>query len=114
LVQRDGRSRPTTWVAEAPFAPSAEQLADYAGDYYSDEIDTVYHVRVENGELVAKYRPAMRLRLQPAFADGFEGDGNVFRFTRDGSSGRVDGFRVNAGRVLHLKFVRRTSGSWQR
>jgi hypothetical protein len=106
LVQSNGRSRPVTWVAEAPFAPSPDQLATYAGDYYSDEIDTLYNVRVENGALVARYRPAMRVQLGPAFADAFEGDGNVFRFTRD-ASGQIDGFQVNAGRVLHLKFVRR-------
>ena len=107
LVQSDGRSRPVTWVAEAPFAPSPEQVASYAGDYYSDEIDTLYQVRVENGALVARFRPAMRVPLRAAFADGFEGDGNVLRFTREASSGRIDGFRVYAGRVRHLKFVRR-------
>ncbi|MBE3123507.1 MAG: beta-lactamase family protein [Planctomycetes bacterium] len=107
LVQSDGRSKPVTWVAEAPFAPTPEQLASYAGDYYSDEIDTLYHVRVEKGALVARFRPAMRVSLLPVFTDGFEGDGNVLRFTREASSGRIDGFRVYAGRVRHLKFVRR-------
>ena len=106
MVQRDARTPTITWTAEAPFTPSVAQLALYAGDYYSDEINTLYRVRVENGALVARYGPALKMDLSPVFADAFEGDENVIRFTKD-PSGRIDGFRVNAGRVLHLKFVRR-------
>ena len=107
LIDSDGRSKPVTWVAEAPFAPSPEQLAVLVGDYYSDELDITYRVRVENGSLVVRFRPANRVPLSPVFIDAFDGEGNIVRFTRDTSSGRVDGLRIYAGRVRHLRFVRR-------
>jgi hypothetical protein len=107
LIDRDGRSKPVTWIAEAPVAPSPEQLAGFAGDYYSDELDTTYRIRVESGSLVVLFRPANRIPLTPVFTDAFDGGGNIIRFTRDASSGRIDGLRIFAGRVRHLNFVRR-------
>ncbi len=91
---------------EAPFAPTAGQLLAYEGEYFSDELGVVYRLVVEDGRLIARFRPAQRHALAPVFADGFEGEGNVFRFTRNGA-GTVDGFRVYAGRVRHLRFVKR-------
>ena len=46
------------------------------------------------------------MTLTPAFPDGFDAAGDTMRFTRDGA-GRIDGFRVYAGRVWHLRFVKK-------
>jgi CubicO group peptidase (beta-lactamase class C family) len=103
----DGRSKPRLWEAVPAFAPKPAELEAYSGTYYSEEIDTTYTVGVEAGKLMARFRPAQRLALAPVYADAFDSDGDVIRFTRDGS-GRVDGFRVYAGRVRHLRFVRKS------
>jgi hypothetical protein len=100
-------SKPRVWEAVAPFAPKPEDLAAYAGTYYSEEIDTVYTIGVEGGSLTVRFRPAQKFALRPVYADAFEAEGNILRFTRDGS-GRVDGFRVFAGRVWHLRFEKRS------
>jgi len=102
----DGRSKPRLWEAVPPFAPKPADLEAYAGTYHSEEIDTTYTMYVDGGKLKVRFRPAQRFELTPVYADAFEGDGDVLRFTRDGS-GRVDGFLVYAGRVRHLCFVRR-------
>jgi hypothetical protein len=48
----------------------------------------------------------MRFTLAPIYADAFEGDGNILRFTRDPAGG-ITGFLVYAGRVRHLRFTKR-------
>lgn len=106
MREGDGRSKPRLWEAMPPFAPKPEELAAFAGTYYSDEIDTTYDLFVEGGALKVRFRPAMRFILAPIYEDAFEGDGNVLRFTR-GPSGGVTGFLVYAGRVRHLRFTKR-------
>ena len=66
-----------------------------------------YELYVEGGKLKGRFRPAQRFELAPIYTDAFETEGDIVRFTRDGS-GRVDGFLVYAGRVRHLRFVRKS------
>lgn len=106
MRESDGRSKPRLWEAMPPFAPKPEELAAFAGTYYSDEIDTTYDLFVEGGALKVRFRPAMRFTLAPVYEDAFEGDGNVLRFTRDPAGG-ITGFLVYAGRVRHLRFTKR-------
>jgi CubicO group peptidase (beta-lactamase class C family) len=106
LVERDGRSKPRFWDAERPFTPTPAQLASFAGDYYSDELGVTYTVHVEGGLLEARFRPAWRFPVTPAFADAFEGNGMTLRFTRT-EAGTIDGLLISADRVRHVRFVRR-------
>jgi len=102
-----GRSQPRTWDREPPFAPTPPQLAAYAGDYVCEELGgLVYTVYVEGDTLKIRARPVQRITLAPTFPDGFVGGGNTIRFTRD-AKGRVEGFRVYAGRVRNLRFAKR-------
>ena len=106
MRESDGRSKPRVWEVTPPFAPTPADLVAFAGTYYSEEIDTTYTLYVEGGKLKARFRPAQRFELIPVYTDAFESEGDVLRFTRD-SSGRVDGFLVYAGRVRHLRFVKK-------
>jgi CubicO group peptidase (beta-lactamase class C family) len=106
MVDSDGRSKPRFWEAMPAFAPAPADLGAFAGTYYSEEIDTTYTLFVDGGKLKARFRPAQSFELAPAYADAFEAEGDVVRFTRDGS-GAIDGFRVFAGRVRHLRFDKR-------
>jgi CubicO group peptidase (beta-lactamase class C family) len=107
LSVTDNRSRPTTYVSVPLAVPSLHDLDEYRGDYYSGELDVVYSARQDSGKLTVRHRPEPPILLEPAFADAFsDARGRVFRFTRD-DAGRVNGFRVFAGRVRHLLFVRR-------
>jgi CubicO group peptidase (beta-lactamase class C family) len=86
-----------------PFAPTAQQLADYAGVYRSDEMDAVFRISVKDGKLQlarTKLRPAV---IDPIFKDSFRTSTGVMQFARD-AAGRVSGFVLQGGRVRHLKF----------
>ena len=100
-------SRPVDYVAVPAFMPAPSQLAEFAGAYDSEELDVTYRVLVHSGRLVVWHRPEPPVAVLPIFSDAFDfGRGRVVRFTRD-SAGRIDGFEIFAGRVRHLRFIRR-------
>ncbi len=107
ITENDGRSRPRVWTLEPGFAPTSTELAAYAGDYVCEELGgLVYTFYVDGDALKLRARPAQRFTLTPVFRDGFLADGNTVRFTRD-EKGKVEGLRIYAGRVWHLRFARR-------
>ena len=83
-----------------------EQLAEFEGDYYTEELDTTYTIVVSENRLVAKHRRHDDISLTYT-GDHFTGNVWFFpeiRFTRDDTR-RITGFRLTGGRVrnLHLK-----------
>jgi CubicO group peptidase (beta-lactamase class C family) len=95
---------PEMFEAVEEFTPTPEQLAEFGGTYYSEELDVNYVLAIENGRLSARVRGQSRL-LQPTYRDAFTAGGRQFEFTRD-AQGRVTGFAVQAGRVRNIRFVR--------
>jgi hypothetical protein len=94
-----------TYVHADSAVLTAAQLAEYAGDYHSDEVEATHTWRVENGKLVV-YAGYRRLGvLEPAYRDGFTRGNTVINVVRDGK-GHITGFLVEAGRVRHLRFSR--------
>lgn len=84
----------------------AQQLKEYAGDYYSDELGITYSLAVVDGKLVAQHRRHDDIQLNPTKKDMFLGKQWFFRqvrFTRDREN-RVTGFRLSGGRVRNLRF----------
>ena len=86
-----------------------EQLAEFEGDYYTQELDTTYSIRIQGNQLVAQHIRHADILL--TYADGhFLGNTWFFpeiHFTRD-DTGRVTGFRLTGGRVRNLHFEKKT------
>jgi CubicO group peptidase (beta-lactamase class C family) len=100
LTIDDGRS-----IVYEAVKPALEQLAEYTGRYYSEELDTDYTLTVQGNKLVARKKIGDDLILAPQFADVF-GDSNSLisaRFMRD-PNGRVTGFVLNTSRMKGLTF----------
>jgi hypothetical protein len=86
-------------------ALDAAGLAQYAGDYRSDEVETTHTWKLEKGGLVM-YSGYRRLGvLEPSYQDGFTRGGSVIDVVRD-RRGRITGYLVESGRVRHLRFTR--------
>jgi CubicO group peptidase (beta-lactamase class C family) len=94
--------------APEPFHPSAAELAEYAGEYYSPDAETTLVIAVEDDTLVIRRRPATRMVLRPFTRDEFDGQFRV-RFLRD-EAGRVTGLGVQQPRVYDMRFERVTAG----
>ena len=99
-------AEPTEETKSEPLVP--EQLAEFEGDYYTEELDTTYTIRVRENELVAQHRRHDTIVL--TYADGhFRGDAWFFpeiHFTRD-DTGCVTGFRLTGNRVRNLYFEKK-------
>jgi CubicO group peptidase (beta-lactamase class C family) len=105
LVLNDGEKEPLVFEYAAPaVAPTAAQLQEYTGTYYSDELDTRYTVTVKDDKLVVRRRKFEDTTLTSASTDSFSLAGlGAIKFIRDDRR-RVSGFELDAGRVRHLRF----------
>lgn len=87
---------------------SLEKLAEFEGDYYSDELGTAYKIVIQDGHLVMKHRRIDDIRLTSTISDQFVGESWWFgkiHFTRDKEK-RVIGFKYTGkrGRARNLRF----------
>lgn len=97
------RERPNRTLPE-PMSVPVSQLEEYGGKYHSDELDVLYALRVEKGELVLELREKLHA-LTPFAMDRFGWQGRELRFARD-QEGRITGFTIEEGIVKNLKFVK--------
>jgi CubicO group peptidase (beta-lactamase class C family) len=77
----------------------------FAGRYWSDELEVHYTVAAGNGRLTLRPAAPGSVPLIPVGRDIFAGQGLEFRFERD-SGGKISGFRLGAGRVRNVRFVK--------
>ncbi len=107
LVLNEGEKEPLVFeYVAASAAPAAASLAEYAGVYYSEELDTHYTVIVKDDKLVVRRRKFEDTALTPKAPDEFAAaNAGTIKFTRD-SQKRVAGFEINSGRVRRLRFTR--------
>lgn len=83
--------------------PSPEVFAQYAGEYWSDEVPALYAVSAEHGKLMVRDRVGTGTELTPEYADAFNSRMGVVRFSRD-AGGRIDGMSLWLGRVRGIRF----------
>jgi hypothetical protein len=91
------------------FHPDSQLLAEYTGDYFSDELDTVWRIAVENGHLVMHVGRASTFELQLTARDSFAADRFSGTFER-GPGGAVAAVVLDAGRVKNLRAVKTQRG----
>jgi CubicO group peptidase (beta-lactamase class C family) len=94
--------------------PTSEFLAQYAGSYYSPELDITWRLSAEDDHLVARRRKYVDSKLAPIFRDAFSDDWEplmgypttfLVLFERDRGE-TVSGLRVSGSCVRHLHFVK--------
>ena len=108
ILHQNGDQRATRLEddeAVEAWAPTAEDLADFAGRFYSEELETFYDFAVEDGELIMRQRRMGRVALSPGDEDSFSGGGFSFAFERD-RNGRVIGFYLSNVRTRDVRFGR--------
>jgi hypothetical protein len=102
---------------EKAIALTMEQLKEYAGDYWSEDLGVSYRLGVRDAQLkvlaimdqagLPKANGFVRREVRAEGKDKFSiGSGEVtMSFQRD-SAGKVAGFVVDAGRTVGIRFVR--------
>ena len=88
------------------FDPTAEDLEDFAGRYFSDEVEAFYELSVEDGTLVSYQRRLGDAELEPGEQkDTFSGGNLTYSFERD-RNGKVIGFYLSNVRTRDVRFAR--------
>jgi CubicO group peptidase (beta-lactamase class C family) len=109
---RSGTGPPTTSVSADPVTPV--DLADYVGDFYSDELGVTYHLAVDGSALGVRIGRWPRLALELTGSDtvagtsfpAWTGPRRVeLIFTRDALA-TVTGFALSAGQARDIRFIR--------
>jgi CubicO group peptidase (beta-lactamase class C family) len=96
---------PSKFVKLETASLSRNELAEYAGEYSSDELGTPFKFVVEEENLVLERKGIPNEVLKPTMRDGFKGARLTLQFTRDEQS-HLTGFRLNAEGVKNLHFTR--------
>jgi CubicO group peptidase (beta-lactamase class C family) len=88
-----------------PFQVAPAELAAYAGDYYSEELDATYNFRFEIDRLTVRVGRAFEGQLIPQERDVFRAQFMTLRFFRD-DAGNITGYLLDAGRARNFRFTR--------
>ncbi|HEX4915537.1 MAG TPA: serine hydrolase [Vicinamibacterales bacterium] len=93
-------------VSGSPTAtPPPATLADYTGDYWSDEAETRLTAVIDKNRLLLRRRPGTLIELELIGKDVFRGSIGTVTFRRN-ASGRVDALSIKQDRVWDLRFDR--------
>lgn len=99
------------YAGATAWSPNAPELANFTGQYRSDEIRATWTARVDSGRLVLSARRGSRQVLTPVYRDAFAGGGlGTIWFTRD-ARGQVDAMHVSAARMWNLTLPKVTTGT---
>jgi hypothetical protein len=79
-------------------------LKEYAGKYYSEELDFTYTFKVEKGDLILEIRETL-YKLFPYAVDSFGWQRRKLKFMRDEDK-NITGFALEQGIVKNIKFVK--------
>ncbi len=88
---------------ESAWAPTATDLASFAGDWYSEEAQARFTFAVEGDKAFVVQRPVLKLQMTPLYKDHFSAGSFVVWFTRD-RAGKIDKLHVGGSRMRDMPF----------
>ncbi len=83
--------------------PRGDELAEFTGEYFSEELDASWELSIREGRLYIEDGPEQALK--PTIRDEFTIAGMTLTFERD-QRGRVSAIVADAGRVRDLRLIR--------
>ncbi|MBK8813745.1 MAG: beta-lactamase family protein [Acidobacteria bacterium] len=99
----DGSATLLTRVAD--WKPTAADLAEFAGEWYSEESQAAFTFVIEGDKAFIRQRPTTSLPLRPVTKDHFSTPGYVVWVTRD-KSGKIEKLHIGGSRMRDMPFVR--------
>ncbi len=106
-MKQGGQDLKATRLAgsRAAWKPTAADLQQFVGRYFSEELETFYTIALERDTLVVRNRRLDDAKLAAGETDKFSGGGLNFSFERDRNQ-RVIGFYAANGRTRDVRFER--------
>jgi len=89
------------------WTPTKENLLEFEGNYWSDELETVYNLIVNDGKLSIHHRWLGEISLEPVSNDFFKtNDGFYVKFNRNIKDG-ISNLSMSSSRTLNVIFNRK-------
>jgi CubicO group peptidase (beta-lactamase class C family) len=99
--------RGRTFTKVDKWKPNESELTSFEGDYWSDELETIYHLVFKDEKLTIKHRWLGDIQLEPISKDFFKTDwGYYVKFIRN-KEGEIENLSINSGRTLNVVFNRK-------
>lgn len=95
---------PVAFEWRAPIVITPGALSAYAGEYYSEDLNTMYHVNAGDSTLVLATGTSAGMTARPVFMDTFVIGQLTVQFIRN--RGQVMGFELSHPRARRLAFTR--------
>jgi CubicO group peptidase (beta-lactamase class C family) len=89
-----------------PYEASLDELTEYSGKYFSEELETFYTIKLKDSTLIAELRNFEDIELNTAEKDNFSADVFFIQemvFKRNGQ-GAINGFEISNGRTKGVSF----------
>ncbi|QCK15708.1 serine hydrolase domain-containing protein [Mangrovivirga cuniculi] len=84
--------------------PQVEELKEFEANYWSEELETVYHIVTKDDSLVINHRWMEEITLEPVTNDLFKSDrGMSLKFARN-KNGEIKGLSIYSGRTMNVYF----------
>src|ERR1700692_2726669 len=103
LIVKHGEDKPEVFEAVSPFTPSTSELSSCVGFYYSEEIEPIYVMKIDDGKLVLHTLKNKPDTLRPITPDLFAGSIGTIRFKRNAQH-QVSEFVLNGDQVRNMRF----------
>ena len=100
----EGQS-PIALEAIEAVSPTIDQLGEFAGNYYSPELQSLYQLFLHDGKLFLRLKNNPDAEVVPVLNDLFRVEGKNLAFSRS-SQRKITGFVLSSGRIRNLRFVR--------
>lgn len=89
------------------WTPSENELKEFEGDYWSDELETVYQLTVKEKKITIQHRWIGEISLTAVAADFFQTDfGFYVKFNRN-KEGNISNLSISSDRTLNVIFHRK-------
>ena len=99
-----GGGPPLVFERREAIVAAAGLLAPYAGQYYSEELQSTYRVTASDSLIRLQTGTSTPIEARPMFADTFLGNNYTIQFVRKGRE--IVGFEVTDGRMRRVRFDR--------
>ncbi len=104
FVFADGKDE--TYSKVDKWSPDKKDLRPYEGDYWSDELETVYHLIIKGNNLTIQHRWFGEILLEPITNDFFKTNGGLYvKFNRNNNWDIIN-LSISSGRTLNVIFYR--------
>ena len=87
--------------------PKTEALKKYEGDYWSEELETIYHLKIANEKLIIEHRWLGKIDLVPITKDIFKAGWGWYLKVERTKENKISGFNINSGRTLKVFFEKK-------